>query len=499
MKKYFLFVLILIQINAISQVNNTKVNLTDSIVKPSIISVIAKSLKDYETTRKMDSVWLASKYESPLYDSIAYVIPDEELLPFTPDSLFTSQLKSRLDSLHHKSPFYIAYNPILERVIKTYLKNRRQTFANLMTRAKFYFPLFEEQLDKYDIPLEMKYLAIIESALQPTARSRMGATGLWQFMYNTGKQFDLKVSSYIDERSDPLKSTEAACKYLSKLYNIFNDWDLVLAAYNSGPGNVTKAIRRSGGYKNYWNIRPYLPIETQGYVPAFYATMYLFEYGSEYQLYANTFTSSYFQTDTVRLKKELTFEQISTVLNTDNTMIWQLNPQYRLGIIPFIEGRDYTLRLPYDLIGVFVANEDSIYSFVDRENSLREKPLPKYFELNNQVKYKVRSGDFLGKIANKFGVSVRDIKKWNRLKGSNLSIGQRLTIYPKRFPPDTKNLTSSSVSKGNNQIYEVKKGDSLWSIAKKYPKISLQQIKEWNNIWDGKKLKPGTKLKLYKS
>lgn len=499
MKKNIVLFFLFLNFFAFSQEKITKDILKDSLQDPDAVSAIAKSLKDYEITRKMDSIWMAAKYNSPLYDSLAFVIPDAELLPFTPDSLFTSKLKMRLDSLHNNSPFNIAYNPILERVIKTYLKTRKKALANLMTKAKYYFPLFEEQLDKYDIPLEMKYLAIVESALRPNARSRVGAKGLWQFMYSTGKQFDLKVSSYVDERADPLKSTEAACKYLASLYKTFGDWDLALAAYNSGPGNVTKAIRRSGGYRNYWNIRPYLPRETQGYVPAFYATMYIFEYAKEHQLQPSAFSISYFETDTVHIKRQLTFDQINTVLKTDNNLLWRLNPQYKLGIIPYLKGSNYTLRLPYDLIGVFVSNEDSIYAYAAKDDAAREKPLPKYFELNNRIRYRVRNGDYLGKIANKYGVSIAKLKRWNGLKSSNLSIGQRLTIYPRRFPPKKRTTLKKELPKGEYSIYIVKKGDSLWSIAQKYPKISMQQLKEWNNIWNSKQLKPGTKLKFFKS
>ena len=201
-------------------------------------------------------------------------------------------------------------------------------------------------------------MAIVESALKPTIKSRVGATGLWQFMYSTGKLYKLDVSSYVDERNDPIKSTEAACKYLSNLYSIFGDWDLALAAYNSGPGNVTKAIRRSGGKTNYWNIRPYLPRETAGYLPAFYATYYIFEYAEEHQLYATNELPNSFETDTIRVKRQLTFDQVNRILKTDNELLEFLNPQYKLKIIPFEEKENHTLRLPRYLAGTFVANED---------------------------------------------------------------------------------------------------------------------------------------------
>jgi membrane-bound lytic murein transglycosylase D len=278
----------------------------------------------------------------------------------------------------------------------------------------------------------MKYLAIVESALDTKAKSYVGATGLWQFMYTTGLQYNLKVSSYVDERQNPVRATEAACKYLSDLYKIFQDWDLVLAAYNSGPGNVLKAIKRSGGHKNYWNIRPYLPTETANYVPAFYATMYLFEYQNEHNLIPEKPLIRHFETDTIQVKQLVTFEQIAAKTNLNFEMIQFLNPSYKLEIIPFIEGKNYALRLPRKNTLRFIENEKNIYELANTEAANREKPLPKYFELGKRIRYKVRSGDYLGKIANKFGVRVSDLKKWNRLKSTSLKIGQRLTVYPKR-------------------------------------------------------------------
>jgi len=303
-----------------------------------------------------------------------------------------------------------------------------------MAKAKYYFPMFEQYLDEYDIPLEMKYLSIVESALKPRARSGVGASGLWQFMYGTGKQFDLKVSSYVDERYDPVKATIAACKYLSQLYTIFGDWDLALAAYNSGPGNVRKAIKRSGGYRNYWNIRPYLPRETAGYVPAFYATMYVFEYSDEHKIYSELPKFFDFQTDTIQVKRTISFDQISEIINVDEEVLTHLNPSYKLDIIPFIKDRNYAVRLPSDKVIEFLDKEQELYELATADDAKREKPLPKYFEMDKRILYRVKSGDYLGKIANKFGVRVSSIKSWNRLKSSNLKIGQRLYIYPKRLP-----------------------------------------------------------------
>ena len=457
--------------------------------------------------KEIDSLWADEKFNSPLIDTLEYVIDDKDIIGTTNLVLTTALLKQRLSVLNDNTPFNLAFNPALEKVINSYLKYRRKYYPALMAKAKYYFPLFEQYLDAYDIPLEMKYLAIVESALRPRARSRVGASGMWQFMYGTGKQFGLKVSSYVDERYDPVKSTIAACKYLSQLYKIFGDWDLALAAYNSGPGNVTKAIKRSGGYRNYWNIRPYLPRETAGYVPAFYATMYIFEYAEEHKIYADLPQFFNFQTDTIQVKRTISFDQISETINIDEEALTFLNPAYKLDIIPYIKDRNYKLRLPTHKIIEFLSKEKELYALADADDAKREKPLPRYFEMDKRIRYRVRSGDYLGKIANKFGVRVSQIKSWNRLKSSRLSIGQRLYIYPKRIPvniskPKSKAKEVSASAKpmtGSFEVYIVQKGDSLWTISRKFKNVSIDDIKKWNNIWSAKGLKPGTKLKIYKS
>lgn len=449
----------------------------------------------------IDSLVLNTQYNSPLYDTNEYFIKDVDAKDVSSVALSEAILKERLKTIDAKTPFHIAYNPALGKVIKSYLKYRKKYYPNLIAKAEYYFPMFEKYLDQYDIPLEMKYLAIVESALDPRARSRVGATGLWQFMYQTGKQYKLKVSSYVDERQDPIKATIAACEYLSDLYKIFGDWDLALAAYNSGPGNVSKAIRRSGGYKNYWNIRPYLPRETAGYVPAFYATMYLFEYAKEHELSSNGPKIHHFETDTIHIKRTVSFDQISETMEIDAEILSFLNPAFKLDIIPYIENRNYTITVPKVATVGFLKNEKLLYALADEDDSKREKPLPKYFEMDKRIRYKVRNGDYLGKIANRFGVRVSDIKRWNGLRNNRLKIGQRLSIYPKRIriPKSTPKATSKKTPKGTPTVYVVQKGDSLWTIAQKFKKVSVKQIKEWNNIWSAKNIKPGTKLKIYKS
>lgn len=459
----------------------------------------AYDLKDMQAAAKYDSLWMKELRESvSLYEEMYDEVTNLETDTIVDNTINTDTLKMRLERLNQKTPFNIAYNPSLENVIKSFLVRKRGLIERMLTTSQFYFPLFEEHLDNYDIPLEMKYLAIVESALNPRARSRVGAKGLWQFMYSTGKMYKLDVSSYVDERSDPIKSTEAACKYLSKLFEIFDDWDLALAAYNSGPGNVNKAIRRSGGYKNYWNIRRNLPRETAGYVPAFLATMYLFEYAEEHGIKIRKVDRTYFETDTIRVKSLITFDQISELVGVGVEELKMLNPSYKLNIIPYVKGKNYSLRLPKLAMGKFVANEEAIYAHVKEQLKSKESPLPQLVKANDRIRYKVRSGDYLGKIAERYGVGVSQIKRWNGLRSNNLRIGQRLTIYPRKPYIASKTSLNAAANKREAvglKVHTVQSGDSLWTISKKYPGISIENLREWNGI-SGNNLKPGTKLKL---
>lgn len=359
---------------------------------------------------------------------------------------------------------------------------------NLMALSGYYFPMFEQQLDRHNIPLEIKYLAIVESALNPRARSRVGATGLWQFMFATGKMHGLDVTSYVDERMDPIKSTEAAAQYLSTLYRVFEDWDLVLASYNSGPGNVSKAIRRSGGSKDYWELRPFLPRETAGYVPAFLATLYLFEYAEEHGFQPPKPITTYFETDTIQTQRLLSFEQISEVTGVEKELLQFLNPSYKLDVIPFVPEEGYTLRLPRSKTGLFVNNEETIYEYAEAQLADKEEELEE-----KRITYRVRRGDYLGKIAARHGVGISNIKQWNGLRGNNLRIGQRLTIYTNGATANASG-TESQPQK-NPKLYTVKQGDSLWSISRKFPGVTVQKLRSLNNM-NGSRLRPGMKIKL---
>ncbi len=457
-------------------------------------------LSDHPTLSQLDDRWKQELFSNNLYDSLYHVIQKQDYKKIEYiANLPTDLLKSRLNELNARTPFNVEYNPELESVIKSYLKKRHESMTRLMALSDYYFPLFEEVLDKYDLPLEIKYLAIVESALKPRAKSRVGATGLWQFMYGTGKEYNLDVSSYVDERMDPIKATEASAQYLAKLYKIFGDWDLALASYNSGPGNVTKAIRRSGGYTNYWNIRPYLPRETAGYLPAFLATMYIFEFADKHDFTPVRPEYSYFETDTVYVKQLISLDHVSEVMNVDTEVLQFLNPAYKLDIIPFVKNENYTLRLPLDKIGPFVMHEDAIYAKAKEELDKREKPLPQLTTVNNKTRYKVRSGDYLGLIARKFGVRVSQIKRWNGLRNNNLKIGQRLTIYRrnpgKAVAVKPKKKSASKLVSGKKGTYTVRSGDSFWSIAQKHSGISVANLKTWNRV-SSNQLKPGMVLKV---
>jgi len=391
---------------------------------------------DNPNIKKYDEKWLKELSNSDLFFQMS---EDVAATPTDVDysELPTEVLKERLRKLNEKTPFNVEYNPILEQVIKSFLKNRRSSLERLMSLSDYYFPMFEQEMSNQKIPLEMKYLAIIESALNPKARSRAGATGLWQFMYATGKSYGLEVNNYVDERSDPVRSTKAAAKYLNELYKIFGDWDLALAAYNSGPGNVTKAIRRSNGKTNYWNLRPYLPRETAGYVPAFLATLYIFEYAKEHGFKPQKRANHLFQTDTIRVKQAIPFKDIAEITGMDVQDIQFFNPSYQLDVVPYVEGRNYAVRLPISEIGKFVSNEQAIYNYLNEQKAQHEQVLPEVTKgeqyaggkSTKKTVYTVKKGDNLGKIASRHGVTINNIKRWNRMKSNKVRVGQRLSIY----------------------------------------------------------------------
>ena len=468
--------------------------------KLSYLDSLKATFINHNTSNCIDERWMAELNNDEIFQQMLSDVMTTNIDSLVTYDLSTDLLKNRLAKLDAKSPFNVEYTPGLENLIKSFLKNRKGSFERLMAISEYYFPMFEEHLAKYNVPLEIKYLAIVESALNPKAKSRVGATGLWQFMYPTGKQFNLEVNSYVDERYDPLKATEAACQYLSSLYSIFGDWSLVLASYNAGPGNVSKAIRRSGGSQNYWNIRRNLPRETANYVPAFLATMYIYEYRKEHGLQPKKAPMTYFETDTIAVKKRISFQQVSDLLDIPVSQIEFLNPIYKLNVIPFESEKPHFIRLPKDKIGVFVSNEEKVYAYVDYQENLKEKPYHNAIALveNNSndsateakvVYHKVRSGESLGKIAGKYKVSITNLKKWNNLRGNTIQAGKNLKIYSA-----ASSAVQNTPKASNNGYYTVKSGDSLFSIARQFPGVSVEDLKKWNDI-SGDAIQPGMKLK----
>ncbi len=403
-----------------------------------------------------------------------------------------------LDSMDQLTPFDLVYNDRTAAFIRLYSIKRRKQTARLLGLQHYYFPMMEEMLAKYEMPLELKYLAVIESGLNPKARSHAGAVGLWQFMYATGKMHGLHQNSYMDERMDPIKSTDAACRYLKYLYGMYHKWDLALAAYNCGPGNVNRAMRRSGSSDgNYWDLYAYLPRETRGYVPAFIAVNYIMNNGAAHNLYPVMPKSTYFEMDTVHVQKAIDFEQIAKNLDMQIADVAYFNPTYKLNFIPAYSNKTAILYLPHEKAELFVQNEDTIYAMAKTTKPNQGKKVKKFSE--DRVVYRVRSGDYLGKIANRYHVSVSSIMKWNGMRSNKLRIGQKLVIYPsskykasaKTKSPPPKKVVNSKDTKYT--YYEIKSGDTLWDIAKAQG-TTIEKIKGWNTSLRDNSLKVGTKI-----
>jgi len=503
-KQVILSFFLLVSFSLFSQEKVEKTSTPKPEIKLTYLDSIKKTFVKDDLAACVDSLWLKELTNLDIYNNLTEDIQTINIDEKVDYELPTELLKTRLQEMDEKSPFHIEYNQGLENIIKSFLKNRKRAFERLMAVSEYYFPLFEEAFDKQNVPLEIKYLAVVESALNPKAVSRVGATGLWQFMYQTGKQYGLKIDSYVDERSDPLKASEAAAQYMKNMYAIFGDWDLVLASYNSGPGNVAKAIRRSGGQQNYWNIRKNLPQETQGYVPAFLATMYIYEYHKEHGIKPERAPIKHFATDTVMIKRQMSFKQISDLIDIPVAQLQILNPSYKLNVVPSYRDQSHYLRLPQDKMAVFTSNESKIYAYVDREANLREKPFQivrpivsqdsvNTFQRLAQAKvryYRVKRGDNLSTIAKKYDVAVEDLKKWNNIRGNEVAYGKNLKINGTdveqkstavaKVEVDKKAVQKDSVVTTTSS-YVVQKGDNLSTIAKKF-NITVADIQEWNKL-----------------
>lgn len=417
----------------------------------------------------------------------------------TPDKVYLQRLAAM------NSFITLPFNETVRNYIILYSEKMPTKMSHILGLCQYYMPIFEEVFSKYDMPLELKYLAIIESALNPVAVSRAGAKGMWQFMYRTASLYGLKINSFVDERLDPVKSADAAARYLRDAYSIFGDWNLAISSYNCGAGNVNKAIKRAGGKTDFWSIYEYLPRETRGYVPAFVGAMYAITYAKEYGLIPERVPMPA-HVDTFNIQKMLHFKQINELVGVPMEDLHNLNPQYISDIIPS-EKEGNILRIPYQYTGAFVENEDSVYTYKEKE-LFSPATLTNIRENNSasgsgggRIVYRVRKGDYLGRIASRYHVSVNQIKRWNNLRSNNLSVGQRLYIYTGGSAPAASSSqqsggsSSSRAASATASTYTVRSGDTLTSIASKYPGVSVADIQKANGI-SGSKIRVGQKLKI---
>lgn len=403
----------------------------------------------------------------------------------------------RIDELNEASPVQLDFNDIVKRYIDVYAIQQREKTSRILGLSEIYFPIFEEYLDKYGLPLELKYIAVIESALNPKARSRSGATGLWQFMYHASHMFDLKISSYIDERMDPVKSTEAACKYFQYLHRIFGDWQLAIAAYNGGPGVVRDAIKASGGKTNFWEIAPYLPDQTQKYVPAFIAVNYVLNYSKKHNIIPEKDKYSYLKLSQVNVKKPLSLLKVSEELDITIKDLRRLNPIYKLDFIPKSE-LPTKLTLPIDKVFAFIENESQLYVapqasvlYHDIERDLSST------KGKHCIIHVVKAGEFFHKIAIKYNCTSNNIKTWNNLTRDILHIGQKLKVWvPISDLSTCLNNKIEALKHPYTFIYKVKIDDNLNSIVEELRMASVDKIKRRNQIKDNDGLHAGMSLKI---
>ena len=425
----------------------------------------------------------------------------------------------------------LPFNETVRNYIILYSEKMPTKMKSMLALSQYYFPIFEEIFDRYGLPKELKYMAVIESAFNPVAVSRAGAKGMWQFMYNTAKMYGLTINSFVDERLDPVKSADAAARYMRDAYRIFGDWNLAISSYNCGSGNVNKAMRRSGS-REFWPVYNYLPRETRGYVPAFVGAMYAFTYYREHGLVPET-DSMPVQVDTFHIRRMLHFQQVSALTGVSVEMLKKLNPQYVHDIVPGTAKEEYVLRLPYQYTSKFIENEDSVYAYNAKEYfspATLQNIAVSGSASSQRIAYKVKSGDYLGRIASRYHVTVKQIMEWNHLRNTNLRVGQVLYIYGKFNGPVAQSSGASSKSsaassskgsassdgatrasskgsaatpppaesaaEGTYTVYVVKSGDSLYRISQDYPGVSADDIMKFNGI--GTDIRPGMKLKIPK-
>ena len=475
-------------------------------------------------TSDLDSL-VSNWYVSMAYTNAADYHVDSTIVPVA-DSTYVDRL-SRINSV-----IQLPYNSIIRNHIQVYTVRQREKFCAVLGLMDYYFPMIENIFDSYGLPAEFKYLAIIESALNPNAVNRhSGATGMWQFMYSTGRQYGLTINSVIDERRDPVKSTHAAARFIRDLYSIYNDWVLVIAAYDCGPGNVNKAIRRSGNKKDYWEIYYRLPRETRGYIPQYVAAAYAVNYYAEHSLTPLPVNIPV-STDTIMVNKDIHLAQISEVMGIPSGELRALNPQYKIGLIPG-SSKPMALTLPMNHLSDFIDLHDTIRSYkkdiyLNKATQIADPAHSSYVTSDIKGKtrllYSVKEGDNLGYISGWFRVPVADIRYWNNIYRNTIRVGQKLAIFvdPAKSEyysrinsmsfEEKQELIGRSVptneskpavqpepeTEGEFITYTVRYGDTIWDIVKMYDDVTTSQVLNLNNISDPEKIKVGQKLKIRK-
>jgi membrane-bound lytic murein transglycosylase D len=446
-----------------------------------------------------------------------------------PDSVYAGRL-NKINSV-----IRLPYNSIVRNHIHVYTIRQREKFSAVLGLKDYYFPMIEDVFDSYGLPTELEYMAVIESALNPNAVSRAGATGLWQFMYSTGRMYGLTINSVVDDRRDPVKATHAAARYLKDLYNIYNDWILVIAAYNCGPGNVNKAIKRSGNKKDYWEIYYRLPRETRGYIPMYIAAAYAVTYYPEHNIVPLPLNIPV-ATDTIVVNKDIHLAQISEVMRIPLGELQALNPQYKTGFVPG-SSKPQSLTLPMNHLGDFIDLNDTIRSYksdvyLNKSNLIadptRSSAVPAAIKGKTKLIYTVKDNDNLGYISEWYRVGLSDLRYWNSISRNNIRVGQKLVIYVdpakseyfskvntmsfeekqkmagKSVPANTLKAAAVATSpvpvetEGEYIVHTVRSGDTIWDIVKLYDNVTTSQILALNNISDPSKIKAGQKLRIKK-
>ncbi len=463
---------------------------------------VGLSPEDYtaEVSDSLLNIWYAHRMASD--ETEEFDMDSVRFESNVPDEVYIERLKKM------NSFISLPYNDIVKNYIILYSEKMPTKMAHMLGLCQYYMPIFDETFNKHDLPEELKAMAIIESAMNPLAVSRAGAKGMWQFMYATAKMYGLHIDSFVDERMDPFKAADAAARYLQDAYEIFGDWNLAIASYNCGAGNVNKAIRRSGGKRAFWDIWPYLPRETRGYVPAFVGALYAMTYYKEHGIKPEAIEMP-IHVDTFKINKQLHLKQVAELTGAPLEELKNLNPQYRHDIIPG-NSKEYILRLPYTYTNAFIEHEDSVYTHKYDEffNPTTIKKIQDGAD-GERIVYVVKNGDYLGRIASRNRCTVAQIKRWNGLKSNNIRVGQRLVIYRGGGGPSTSSSSSStaaaapSSSSSSTQsstptgTYTVKSGDTLSGIATRHG-VTVNQLKQWNGLTSNN-IRVGQKLKLNSS